>query len=194
MSSSRLARVAVVASAVLAVACGDITRQKATYASSLAGFSVYTLTETPAAQPNALLFLGGVTRASSSFAFDVAFDFTPSGSVIVYPVRALGGAPAGTLKRVGLQLVPTSFDVLREAPATGYDTVNAKTVNVGSTIAVELRDATACFSYNLVSSQLLYGKMVIDSIIPATRRLYGRLVIDPNCGYRGLVPDSIPTN
>jgi hypothetical protein len=36
--------------------------------------------------------------------------------------------------------------------------------------------------------------MVIDSIIPATRRLYGRLVIDPNCGYRGLVPDSIPTN
>jgi hypothetical protein len=194
MSSSRLVRVAVVACAVLAVACGDLTRQKATYASTFAAFSLYTITQSPAAEPNALNFLGGVTRASSAFAFDLAFDLTPSGAVIVYPVRALGGAPAGTLKLVGLQPVPVAFENLLEAPETGYDSVSAKTVNVGSTIAVQLRDPTACFSVNILSSQLLFGKIVIDSVFPDTRRLYGRLVIDPNCGYRGLVPDSIPTN
>ena len=194
MSSSRLARVAVVACAVLAVACGDITRQKATYASALAPFSLYTITQSPAAEPNALNFLGGVTRASSSFAFDLAFDIDATGRVIVYPVRVLGGAPAGPLKRVGLQVVPGGFEALREAPQTGYDTVSAKTVSVGTALAVELRDPTACFSYSILTSQLLYAKLVVDSVNTATRRIFGKIVVDPNCGYRGLVPDSIPTN
>ncbi len=194
MSSPRLIRAAVVVCAVLAVACGDVTRQKATYASAISSYSVYTLTQSPAAQPNALNFLGGVTRASSSFAFDLAFDFDANGRVIVYPVRTLGGAPAGTLKRIGLQAVPGTFESIVEAPATGYDTLHAKTISVGSTLAVELRDASACFSYSILQSQLLYAKITVDSIIPATRLIYGKLVVDPNCGYRGLVPDSIPKN
>src|SRR3954467_7008811 len=184
MPSPRLARAAVVLAAVFAVACGDISRQKATYASALASFSVFTLTESPPAQPNALSFLGGVTRASSAFQFDVAFDLDASGRVIVYPVRALGGAPAGTLKRVGLQVVSGGFDALREAPETGYDTLNAKTITVGSAVAVQMIDNTACFSYSILQSQLLYAKFVVDSVNAGTRRLYGRIVIDPNCGYR----------
>lgn len=194
MPSPRFVRAAVVACSVLAVACGDLTRQKATYASALASFQLYTLTQSPAAQPNALAFLGGVTRASSSFTFDVAFDFDATGRILVYPVRLLGGAPAGPLKRVGLQIVPGSFDALREAPETGYDTLNVKTINVGTTVAVELRDQTACFSYSVLTPQLLYAKFTIDSVTPATRKIYGKLVLDPNCGYRGLVPDSIPQN
>jgi len=194
MSFPRFARVAFVACAVLAVACGDITRQKATYTTALSSFSVFTLTGTPLAEPNALSFLGGVTRATSSFGFDVAFDIDSSGKVVVYPVRSVAGAAAGTPKRVGLQIVPGGFDALREAPLTGYDTVGTQRLSAGTALAVELRDPTACFSYNLVSSQLLYGKLVIDSAFAGTRHIYGRVVIDPNCGYRGLVPDSIPRN
>ncbi len=194
MSSPRLARAAVVACAVLAVACGDLTRQKATYTSVLASFSLFTLSSSPPAEPNALNFLGGVTRASSGFAFDVAFGLDPSGRIVVYPVRSLGGSPAGTLKRVGLQLVPGSFESLQAVPATGYDTLHAQTIGIGQTVAVELQDATACFSVSLLSSQLLYAKMVIDSVYPSTQQIFGRIVVDSNCGYRGVVPDSIPTN
>lgn len=194
MSSPRFVRIACVACAVLAVACGDITRQKATYTTAQSSFSVFTLTNTPLAEPNALNFLGGVTRASSSFSFDVAFDIDSSGKVIVYPVRLIAGAAAGTPKRIGLQIVPGGFDALREAPATGYDTANTQKLSIGSALAVELRDPANCFSYSLVSSQLLYAKLVVDSAFVATRRIYGRVVVDKNCGYRGLVPDSVPTN
>lgn len=195
MLPTRLSRVAVVAFAVLAVACGDPTRAKATYANALAAYTLYALTGTPAATPNALNFFGGSTRASASFAFDVALDIDATGKVIVYPVRALGGALAGQLKRVGLQTVNGAFETIREVPAAGYDTVNVRTIAPGQVLAVELRDASYCYSaISLISSQLLYAKFVVDSINSSTRKLYTRVVVDPNCGYRMVVPDSVPTN
>jgi len=33
----------------------------------------------------------------------------------------------------------------------------------------------------------------VDSVNAATRQIYARAVVDPNCGYRGLVADSVPT-
>ena len=59
--------------------------------------------------------------------------------------------------------------------------------------AVELRDATSCFSYSLISSQFLYAKMVVDSINQDAKKIYLRTVVDPNCGYFSVVPDSVPT-
>ncbi|MES2176430.1 MAG: hypothetical protein V4550_01085 [Gemmatimonadota bacterium] len=196
MPPTRYGRVAVVAFAVLAIACGDITRAKATYTSVLGSFALYTLTNSPPAVPNALLFLGGQTRATSTFSFDVAFDLDADGKPVIYPVATLAGAPAGTQKRIGLQIIPVTFNDLREVPATGYDTVSAKSVPVGATVAVEMRDPAACYSSNIysITSQFVYAKMVIDSVNLSTRRLFLRTVIDPNCGYRMVVPDSVPTN
>ena len=37
-----------------------------------------------------------------------------------------------------------------------------------------------------------YAKFVVDSVNDATRRSTSARVGDPNCGYRSLVPDSIP--
>ena len=78
-------------------------------------------------------------------------------------------------------------------PQTGYDTISVKTVNPGTVIAVELREPTASFSYSLVTSQFLYAKLVVDSINPTQRKIYIRTVVDPNCGYFSVVPDSVPT-
>jgi hypothetical protein len=39
---------------------------------------------------------------------------------------------------------------------------------------------------------MLYAKLTVDSVNTASRRLYARTVFDPNCGYRSVVPDSIP--
>ena len=193
MLPTRLVRVGVVALAIVAVACGDITRPKATYPNVLTTYTIYGLTTAPASAPTAISFLGGGMSANASFLFDVAFDIDPSGRAVVYPVRTLASALAGTAKRVGLQPVGGTFDELRSVPETGYDTLSAKTINPGSVLAVELRDPNVCFSYSLVSSQFIYAKLVVDSINAASRKLYIRTVVDANCGYFSVVPDSVPT-
>ena len=38
----------------------------------------------------------------------------------------------------------------------------------------------------------LYAKMVVDSVRMSDRSLFVRLVSDPNCGFRGLVPGIVP--
>lgn len=190
MQLTRLVRVALVPLAMLAIACGDPLGTKATYANALNTYAVYGLTNAPPSVPTALSFLGGLSRASSTFAFDIAFDFDASGRVLVYPVRAIGGAMAGSLKRVGLQTVSGAFDLVTAVPLAGYDTVNAMVLTPGTVLAVELRDGTSC--YSSLKSTLLYAKLVVDSVV-APNRIWFRTVIDPNCGYRGVVPDSIPT-
>lgn len=192
MLPTRLVRVAIVAGAVLAVACGDPTRPRATYANAANTYTLYTLTNSPAVSPNALSFLGGVSRANGAFAFDVAFDLDATGRPVVYPVRLIGGAAAGTLKRVGLQVVSGAYESVTEVPSTGYDTLNTKVLLPGQVLAVEMRDPTSCFSS--IYSQLLYAKLVIDSVDVPNRRLYARSVTDLNCGYRSVEPDSVPRN
>lgn len=193
MLPTRLLRVAVVAFAVVAVACGDLTRPKATYANALSAYTIYGLVSAPATAPNALSFLGGAVHANSAFLFDVAFDIDATGRAVIYPVRTLSSAAVGTTKRVGLQTISGTFDATRVVPQTGYDTVSVKTVNPGTVVAVELRDATACFSYSLATSQFLYAKLVVDSINLASKKIFIRTVVDPNCGYFSVVPDSVPT-
>ena len=190
MQLTRLMRVVVVPLLMVAIACGDPLGTKATYASALNTYAVYGLTNAPASVPTALSFLGGLTRASATFNFDIAFDLDASGKVIVYPVRTVGGALAGNLKRVGLQTVTGGFDLLTAVPLAGYDTLNVKIITPGTVLAVELRDGTSCFSSR--KSSLLYAKLVVDSVTSGNR-IWIRTVFDPNCGYRGVVPDSIPT-
>jgi hypothetical protein len=190
MLPTRPTRVAFVALAILAVACGDPTKPKATYANAPSTYTLYAFTGAPVNAATAISFLGGPARADASFAFDVAFDLDASGRAVVYPVRAIASDLAGGVKRVGLQLVRGTFDALRVVPETGYDTLAARTVNVGDVLAVEMLDLNTCL-YSL-GGQLLYAKLTVDSIDATSRRLYARTVVDPNCGYRSVVPDSIP--
>ena len=192
MLPSRLLRFALVALAVIAVACGDPTRPKATYSNSLSSYTLYALTGTAATVPNAVSFLGGPTRASSTFGFDLAFDIDAAGRVQIYPVRTLAGSLAGGVKRVGLLPISGGFESIREVPERGYDTLSIQTVAPRTVLAVQILDTQACISS--FYSQLLYAKLVIDSIDVPNRRLYIRSVTDLNCGYRMVNPDTVPTN
>ena len=192
MLPTRRSRVVVVALAVVAIACGAPTKPNATFANVLTSYALYAFTGAPVNAATAISFLSGAARADASFAFDVAFDLDGSGRPIVYPVRAIASDLAGNVKRVGLQTVPGPFDSVREVPATGYDTLTAKAINVGDVIAVELNDQQNCrFS---LGGQSLYSKLTVDSVKTIGRRIYVRAVFDPNCGYRSVVPDSIPKN
>jgi hypothetical protein len=190
MLPTRLSRVVAATLAIAAIACGDPTKPKAVYVNAPGSYAIYAFTGAPATGSTAISFLGGAVRTDASFTFDVALDLDQTGKTIVYPVRKLGSALVGGLKRVGLQPVPGTFEALRVAPTTGYDTVNAQVIAPGTVLAVELQDINNC-AYSL-GGQLLYAKLVVDSVQSASRRIFVRTVVDPNCGYLQLMPDTIP--
>jgi hypothetical protein len=194
MLPTRLLRVAVVALATAAVACGDPTRPKATIANLLLSYSVYGLVGAPAASANALNLFVGPARADAAFDFDVALDLDPTGKILVYPVRAVAGPLAGIVAtRVGLQTVTGSFESVREAPDRGYDTITVRTIQPGTVVVAELVNLVSGLCTFSLSGSSTYAKFVVDSVNPTARRFFVRSVGDANCGYRSLVADSIPT-
>jgi hypothetical protein len=190
MLPTRLSRVVVAALALVAIACSGPTKPKASFTSMLSSYAVYAFTGAPARAATALSFTGGGVRADATFAFDVALDLDANGNTVVYPVRNVAGALAGTLKRVGLQPVAGTFESVREVPAVGYDTLANQTLRPGAVLAVELQEIAQC-QYS-AGGYYLYGKMVVDSVKATPRRIFGRYVLDPNCGYRQVMPDTIP--
>jgi hypothetical protein len=190
----RVAVVAVVALATLAIACGDLTRPKASTPNLELQYQVYALTGTQVGVANAINFFAGPARVDAGFSFDVALDLDSTGKILVYPVRALAGPLAGTTaNRVGLQKVGGPFESVRTAPDRGYDTLRVDTIEPGTVIAAELiQQSSAACIYSLNGSAM-YAKFVVDSVALPTRRLFVRHVIDGNCGFKSLVPDSIPT-
>jgi hypothetical protein len=194
MLKTRLLRVVVVALATVAVACGDPTRPKATIINLGLSYSVYGLSGAPPATPNAMNLFVGPSRADASFSFDVALDLDPSGKILVYPVRAIAGPLAGLVPtRVGLQTVSGSFESVLVAPDRGYDTLSVRTITPGTTVVAELVDLVSGICIYSLNGSQQYAKFVVDSVIPATRKFYVRSVGDANCGYKSLVPDSLPT-
>jgi hypothetical protein len=193
MLPTRLPRVVVVALAVALLACGDPTLPKATTPNVFISYSLFPLTGSPSGVSNAVSFFNGPTRADATFQFDVAFDVDPTGKIMAYPVRSLAGTLAGVIgTRVGLQPVSGSFESVRQAPDVGYDTLTVKNIALGTTVAVQLVDQLSGQCLYSLGGQSTYAKFVVDSV-DAQRRLYIRSVVDLNCGYRSLVPDSIPT-
>jgi hypothetical protein len=185
-------RVLAVALAVLAIACGDPTKPKATFANELTPYTLHAFTGAPVTAATAINFLSrSGARADANFAFDVAFDLDATGQPLVYPVRAIASDLAGTVKRVGLQVVPGAFDAVREVPETGYDTLSVQKVSTGQVLAVEMFDLQTC-AFSL-GGQLLHAKLTVDSVNTTSRRIYARAVLDLNCGYRSVVADSVPT-
>lgn len=194
MLPTRLTRFAIVTLALVAIACGDLSR-KANYSNALQSFSLFALTGAPVNTPTAIELLGGTTTADGSYRFDVALDLDSLGQTRVYPVRTIAGALStlrGERSRVGLQVVPGTFDALTEAPATGYDTLGFKVIRANDVLAIEVQDLTTCI-YS-TRGYFIYGKLTVDSVRTADRRIFGRIVVDRNCGFRGLTPDVVPTN
>jgi hypothetical protein len=190
----RLLRVVAVALATAAVACGDPTVPKATLVNVPLSYSVYGLTGAPPATANAMNLFGGPARADASFDFDVALDLDPTGKILVYPVRAVAGSLAGLVPtRVGLQTVSGSFESVRAAPDRGYDTLSVKTIAPGTTVVAEMVDLVTGLCLYSLNGSSTYAKFVVDSVTTTSRRFYVRSVGNANCGYKSLVPDSIPT-
>lgn len=185
-----LRRLSAAAVLVLALgACKDSNILQADQLVATDTLVAYALTGTPASLPSGLATTFRTTvRVDGSASFDVAFDLKGAGdSVIVAPVRAvvspLTGAP-----QVGLQLPKTSFDAITSAPGGYYRPDTAVVVVPGEPFVILTNRSTGAMTCLYNPAPHIYAKVVIDSVHAATRAIYLRQVMDPNCGYRSFEP------
>jgi hypothetical protein len=153
---------------------------------------VLALNGTPAeAQSGVRLISGQAQVPDYSEQFDFALDINGSGEVVIIPRSKV--VTCRTPCQLGMQLIPaatTKFDELYDAPKTGYTYDSLTVVPVGVT-AVFVSKEVFCEPSN-ISTYDIYAKMIIDSVHVADRAIFARVVADPNCGFRGLVPGIVP--
>ena len=106
--------------AITAISCTDLTGVPASLPTLTDSGVVYAINGAPLGAPTALqISTGQLVPASSSFAFDIAFDIDSAGHVLFMPLRTIASALAPT-HAVGLQVSQGSFDNLIAAPKNGY--------------------------------------------------------------------------
>ena len=174
---------AVIGAVSLAIACGEPRRLPARGAVFGDTLTVYALSGTDISFPSALN-VGAlvVVPVSGVFDFEIAFDINAAGDAVIYPVALLAAEEAG-VRRVGLQAVPGTFEALTEAPRTGYVYDQAMVATPGKVIAIE-----AGVSCPYPYPQVIFAKLVVDSVNIARRAIHFHAVTDPSCGFRSFLP------
>jgi hypothetical protein len=190
------ARLVIIATASAVVglnACGDITSLKANFTTSIDTMSVFALSGTPPSYPSGLAVLARQpVRVDGAALFDVALDITEDGKAIVYPVKLVVPNPNGA-RPVGLQLLPTTFDEVTIAPKDGYQTDTAVVLHPNETLVVQSSHNSLGDVCQFAINPNVFAKIAVDSVNAATRTLYVRLGLDPNCGFRSF-EEGIPTS
>jgi hypothetical protein len=175
-------------------ACGDPTNLKATSLTMTDTVTVFALSGTPPAYPSGVSIVppGQVVLVNGFAGFDVAFDIDADGNAIVYPVKlvvtSLGGA-----RPVGLQKVSGTFETVTAAPKTGYEKDSSVVLAKNDVVVIESQHNGSGDICSFSLSPNLYAKIALDSVNLASRTLYLRLGLDPNCGFRSFA-EGIPTS
>lgn len=181
--------VATLAAAAVAGACSDPYKQTATYTNVDQPLTVHALSGTPLYFATALSIPGAtITKVDGSFSFDVAFDIDKSGNIVYLPPHMVGENPMGN-RRVGIQKSAVPYGSIQQAPLSGYVFDSVTVARVGETVVVQT-PASTCSLYTL---PFMYAKIIIDSIEPVSRTLYGRSMVNQNCTFRSLAA-GLPTN
>ncbi len=166
-----------------ASACEDPFKRTASSPNLDNTFEFWALSGTPAAYPSALLVpQATAVRLDAAGSFDIAFDIDDDGRLKVYPVGSVVSPIAGT-RAVEFQRSAGPYNAIAEAPRNGWTADSVLTVNEGQMFLVKV--TTLFCQYDL--QQVVYGKFLVDSVIPAERRIKISARINPNCGFRSLL-------
>lgn len=188
----RLVLLATMSVVIALNACGDVTSLKASLPTSVDTLSAFALSGTPPSYPSGVAILARqVVRVDGFASFDVALDIDASGNAIIYPVKLV--VASGGSRPVGLQKVPGAFDQVMEAPKTGFESDSALVMFPGEVVIVESAHNTTGELCQFALSPNVYAKIAVDSVNLASRTLYFRLGLDPNCGFRSFAT-GIPTS
>jgi hypothetical protein len=182
-------RVAVTGLVVLAAACSNTTGLPAAGITNVVDTtSLFALFGTPIATPSAYDLNGRLTghplvRTDQASAFDFAFNFDSLRRPVLLPTGAVGLGQSS-----GLQQASVPFDSIKVAPTGGYVLDRGLVVDSGAVVIVRSRPTGCLFGVTVFT----YAKLVVVAIDTTVRRIDFRILVDQNCGYRGLEP-GIPT-
>jgi hypothetical protein len=190
---ARLALLATMCVVIVLSACGNVTNLKATLVTSVDTLSVWALSGTPPDFPSGISIVARqAVRVDGFGGFDVAFDIDNNGNAVIYPVKLVVSVPAGS-RSVGLQKVAGTFETALESPATGFETDSGLVMAPGEVVVVQsLHNGSGDLCQFAISPQI-YAKVTVDSVNLASRILFLRLGLDPNCGFRSF-DAGIPTS
>ena len=181
----KMAHAAALLAAVTTVwACDDPLKIRADQTNVNQFFTVSAISGTPMNAPVALnLTSKSITRLDGGFDFDIAFDLNAQGKIVILPL-GLVGTPLGGAHLVGLLRMAGAFDSLTAAPKDGYVFDSTFVVAPGAVLAIQSQVGVCAGSF----TPYIFAKLVIDSVRVSTRTLYGRTLINLNCGFRSLAP------
>jgi hypothetical protein len=190
---ARLVLLAAMSAVVGLNACGDPTNIEANIPTSVDTLGVFALSGTPPTYPSAISILARqAVRVDGFGSFDVAFDINTSGNAIIYPVKLVVASPGGS-RPVGLLKVAGVFDQVLEAPKSGFGLDSGLVMAPGEVVVVQSPHNTTGDLCQFALNPNLYAKIVVDSVNLATRIIYLKMGLDPNCGFRSFAT-GIPTN
>ena len=171
--------VALTGLALLAAACGDTTGLPAAFFTNVVDtVSLYALRGTPVTQPSAYTLDGAqAVRTDQTTALDFAFDFDSLGAPALFPTGAIN---LGQLS--GLQHFTTPFAAIKLAPTGGYIFDKPLALDTGTVVLVRSRPTLCSFGVTVS----LYAKLRVLAVDSTARRLDFEILVDQNCGYRGL--------
>ena len=122
-------------------------------------------------------------RTDQTAAFDFAFNFDSLRRPVLLPTGAVGLGQSS-----GLELASAPFDSIKLAPTDGYVLDRGLVADSGAVLIVRSRPTGCLFGVTVFS----YAKLVVVAVDTTARRIDFRILVDQNCGYRGLAP-GIPT-
>ncbi len=174
-------------------ACGDPTSLRASLPTTVDSLSVFALSGTPPTYPSGLSILSRQPVRVDGFAsFDVAFDIDAAGNAVISPVKLVVISPGGS-RPVGLLKVPGTFETSLEAPKSGYEADSSLVLAPGEVVMVQTAHNASGDLCQFAINPNIYAKVAVDSVVLASRTIFLRLGLDPNCGFRSFVT-GIPTN
>lgn len=177
--------------------CDDPFASNATSPTAADTLVAFAMTGTPPQFPSGYSAgTGALSRIEPEIGFDVAFDLTNDGRIRLVPARLVSQfrvqfGRTSLTHQVGLLTTTTGFDVLARAPDRGYKRDSVAVVTPGEAVILEVISDICQFQFTF--SQVLYAKLVVDSVHTAARQIFFRAVRNPNCGFRSFQP-GIPRN
>ena len=167
----------------LAAACGDpFGLLRPNVDNVVDTVSLYALSGTLPGTPSGYELAGRTTvLIEDGGIFDFAVDLDSAGRPVLKPTGALKLGRSS-----GVQATTIPFDSIRLAPTGGYQLDSAVTLQVGGS-AILHSSPSGC-SITISPAYYYYAKLQILSVDTATRKIKFQILVDTNCGYRGLEP------
>jgi hypothetical protein len=165
----------------LVAACGEpFGLGRPSFENRVDTLKLYALNGTPVSTPSAyVLQFRQPVRTDQNASFDFAFDIDAADRPLLLTTGALRLGQGS-----GVQTSTVEFDSLKFAPDGGYELDSAVVVEA-TTVALIRSRSTLCT--NGITSAF-FAKLRVIEIDLTDRSMQFEILVDQNCGFRGLEP------